>query len=479
MDVAHHSEITNCRDEISVNLSDKKAQKSLDEFVLSGCGCKKGPNNTHCSSQFSKDYISSVRDSCFELTHQELDMLLIGQIVACTGTNKISCFRHQDKPICKNMFFFFHSISQKRLANIKQSMTRNGLVSRNHGNSKHTPHNALPFEVVQNVVKFIHTFAEENALVLPGRVPGYSRSDIQLLPSSLSKRKIWNQYSSSTEKCVAYFTFCKLWKSLIPSILIMKPMTDLCWQCQQNSTAVIRSANCSEEEKSVTIQKAEEHLRIVHIERSFYNFILKECAESVKGYYQCEGKFSPPPPSSRIKPNSVAIKAHYAFDFAQQVHFPCDPMQPGPINFVTTRKCSVFGICCETIPRQINFLTDESGEIGKGANTVISKLHFFFKGTVSLYSPGALLKIEIRHFDGPVFPYTLRAPRQYTIFYLARNSRAGEVESLPWRTLCSLLISTHDRSNLQTFRHWKPYLYPVFYRSIPESRAPKLKQKKR
>ena len=31
----------------------------------------------------------------------------------------------------------------------------------------------------------------------------------------------------------------------------------------------------------------------------------------------------------------------------------------------------------------------------------------FCKGTVSLYSPGALLKIEIRHFDGPVFPYTL------------------------------------------------------------------------
>ena len=101
------------------------------------------------------------------------------------------------------------------------------------------------------------------------------------------------------------------------------------------------------------------------------------------------------------------------------------------------------------------------------------------KGTVSLYSPGALLKIEIRHFDGLVFPYTLRAPRQYTAFDLARNSRAGEMESLPWRTLCSLLISTLDQSNLQTFRRWKPYLYPVFYRSIPESRAPKLKQKKR
>ena len=34
---------------------------------------------------------------------------------------------------------------------------------------------------------------------------------------------------------------------------------------------------------------------------------------------------------------------------------------------------------CETIPRQINFITDESGETGKGANAVISRLHFFFE----------------------------------------------------------------------------------------------------
>ena len=54
-------------------------------------------------------------------------------------------------------------------------------------------------------------------------------------------------------------------------------------------------------------------------------------------------------------------------------------MQPGPIYFVTTRKCSVFGVSCEAIPRQINFLCDECGEVGKGANTVISKLHFFFE----------------------------------------------------------------------------------------------------
>ena len=41
-------------------------------------------------------------------------------------------------------------------------------------------------------------------------------------------------------------------------------------------------------------------------------------------------------------------------------------------------KCTVFGINCEAIPRQVNFLTDEAGDCGKGANAVVSRLHYFF-----------------------------------------------------------------------------------------------------
>ena len=37
----------------------------------------------------------------------------------------------------------------------------------------------------------------------------------------------------------------------------------------------------------------------------------------------------------------------------------------------------MFGVHYEAIPRQINFLTDESGEVGKGVNAVISRLNFF------------------------------------------------------------------------------------------------------
>ena len=36
-------------------------------------------------------------------------------------------------------------------------------------------------------------------------------------------------------------------------------------------------------------------------------------------------------------------------------------------------------LTCEVIPRQVNFLADEAGDCGKGSNTVISLLHYYFE----------------------------------------------------------------------------------------------------
>lgn len=38
----------------------------------------------------------------------------------------------------------------------------------------------------------------------------------------------------------------------------------------------------------------------------------------------------------------------------------------------------MFGVNCEAIPRQVNFLGDEAGACGKGANVVVSQLDYFF-----------------------------------------------------------------------------------------------------
>ena len=47
----------------------------------------------------------------------------------------------------------------------------------------------------------------------------------------------------------AYETFCKLWRTLLPHITVMRPMTDLCDVCQQNATAFLRTINFPEEAK--------------------------------------------------------------------------------------------------------------------------------------------------------------------------------------------------------------------------------------
>ena len=54
-------------------------------------------------------------------------------------------------------------------------------------------------------------------------------------------------------------------------------------------------------------------------------------------------------------------------------------MQPGPISFKTPRKSGIFGVMCEVIPQQVNFLIDEAATTGKGANATISYTHYYFQ----------------------------------------------------------------------------------------------------
>lgn len=46
--------------------------------------------------------------------------------------------------------------------------------------------NTLSYEAIKDVTEFLLNYSEQNELLLPGWVPGYTRSDIKLLPSSVS-----------------------------------------------------------------------------------------------------------------------------------------------------------------------------------------------------------------------------------------------------------------------------------------------------
>ena len=127
-----------------------------------------------------------------------------------------------------------------------------------------------------------------------------------------------------------------------------------------------------------TIKQAELHLLDVHTERSVYRAALETAKASVVAHFTEDSTFSPPPPASQQPANTTPISAHYSFDMAQQVFYPNDPLQPSPMYFLTPRKCAIFGVCCESIPRQVNYLIDEAVDMGKGSNAIVSMLHHFF-----------------------------------------------------------------------------------------------------
>lgn len=97
---------------------------------------------------------------------------------------------------------------------------------------------------VKRVVQFVTNYADSNALVLPGRVPGFKKDDIKLLPSSHTKVRVYEAYKMSLattdHRVVGHSSFYLLWKQLTPFVVTAKPMTDLCWTCQKNNTLIYR-----------------------------------------------------------------------------------------------------------------------------------------------------------------------------------------------------------------------------------------------
>ena len=146
-------------------------------------------------------------------------------------------------------------------------------------------------------------------------------------------------------------------------------MSDLCWVCQRNNSHILRAVNVPEEMKSATLLRQEEHLRLAMQQRTEYQATCAACVELATQHNIKELGKSENPPST----------FHYSFDFAQQIHYPANPLQPGPIFFKTPRRMQFFAVHAEGISRQMNYLIDEASSCGKGANVVISMVHHFLQ----------------------------------------------------------------------------------------------------
>ena len=72
-----------------------------------------------------------------------------------------------------------------------------------------------------------------------------------ILFTNHSLQIIWRHYNESStvagKKATGYPIFLDHWLRLLPNIIVTKPHSDLCWTCQQNSVAIMKAVNRSEQ----------------------------------------------------------------------------------------------------------------------------------------------------------------------------------------------------------------------------------------
>ena len=58
----------------------------------------------------------------------------------------------------------------------------------------------LTVAIDEDVKNFLSNFVDENAALLPGRIPGFKNEDIQLLSSNETKVHVWKCFTRACEE---------------------------------------------------------------------------------------------------------------------------------------------------------------------------------------------------------------------------------------------------------------------------------------
>ncbi len=134
------------------------------------------------SLQFSVHCVEEVRSQCASLSHNELDLVLLGQLMAASNNTDTvvtesghtetlrqktyTKYTHQGLNVCATMFRFLHGVGCKRLKNLAKSYKSNGLTPRIHGNTRRPPKWTLSLVSAEFVVRFLVHYTELHGLLV-------------------------------------------------------------------------------------------------------------------------------------------------------------------------------------------------------------------------------------------------------------------------------------------------------------------------
>ena len=109
-DLGHFSDSDDeCEDEAvlpELSTSDAEDEESLRSIYERGCGCRK-----HCSKQFSFSVYRDIIFMCRELTSEQLDLVIIGELLSSSNSESAHTdYMFHGKPLCRETFCNMHGI---------------------------------------------------------------------------------------------------------------------------------------------------------------------------------------------------------------------------------------------------------------------------------------------------------------------------------------------------------------------------------
>ena len=152
--------------------------EKVEEFCRRGCGC-----SLNCVAAFTQKHYLATRANAQQLERKELDMAVMGQVMAFTFCSQVphntlkyrhqvkqrernaSAFYHNSLRVCKRTFLFLHDIGDFRLKAIRAQYVAEGLVPRVHGHTGRVAPNALVLEEVKGIITFVMQYVETNAIL--------------------------------------------------------------------------------------------------------------------------------------------------------------------------------------------------------------------------------------------------------------------------------------------------------------------------
>ena len=261
-----------------------------------------------------------------------------------------------------------------------------------HGNCGRPPHHALSRLDKSRVVSFIRNYAAINALPDPGRLKGMVRDYV--LESGKTMKSVFAEYCKAMEfllkstpapqqpcpyrltsglkrqytllnvppasptrltACaVNYISFITLWHRYCSNIKIQPARSDLCDKCDQMLVSLQHSL--SDEKRTEKNDKYNQHLIKAKAFRDSYNTNIEDAEKEWGRKRQKDRELILGCLDSRIQLTSHAyldMQMQYSFDYCQQVSLPYSSQQQGTFYFRTPHKVQVFGVCCESLSRQV------------------------------------------------------------------------------------------------------------------------------